>query len=762
MAPDVPGAVRRVAFVMLALCAVAVEIAAVDVRPVWESVGLAFIWIGAAALVAWRVPIPANPRAKPPVWVSLVLLPLAAGPFAIPTYPLELQMVLGLRNVGLGLAACAGWVLCLRLACVSSLFLILFAAAMTDHPAVLVLLGLYTAAGGLWLTLAYWTGLRAVLATSEREVQVEVRGGRVRPPWVAVLAVLVVVGCTLGVVALGPKWVVGTLGELMPTSGGTGNTDPFARYGVGDGPEEVRGDNAKAAGMVETDKMIEDNKNSLIDAVNDMYGPPHKPPKEQERMVAAGKADVIQNHGKLPENRSASRDFDTGRKGPKNPKTPGSGLARGLFEIEGRTPLHVRRVAYETYDATAHRWREGRKPQSRYLEADGGDWMRLSNLREPGPSWYANDDAHKLKAATLRTNLLPAPPMLTRVRINKVDKPDYYDWDFEGVLVLAGRRTTPPGVIVHTESRTVRPERLSADAFAPALSAPLLADVPAALREPLARTANEWAGHLPRGPEQVFAVVNRLRAEYALDAGSVAPLDHPHPVLWFLLESRRGPDYLFATSAALLLRALDYPTRTCLGYYAAPSAYDPENGHTPVKERDLHVWPEVQLRDGHWLVLEPTPGYDVLPPKLPLWERVRAALAAAWDRVRRNPVPWALALAVLACAVALRRTLRDALAVARWRWLPAAAWQEQVRRAARIVERRAGRAGAPRPAGRTVAAWARSALPACDARERFARLAERAAYSPASAEPDDARAVCLEALRAFSVRALSSAPKEPT
>lgn len=760
MAPDVPGAVRRVAFLMLALCAVAVEIAAVDTRPVWHSAGLAAIWIGAAALVAWRVPVPANPRAKPPAWVSLVLLALAAGPFVMPGYPLELQMVLGLRNVGLGLAACAGWVLCLRLACVSSLFLILFAAAMTDHPAVLVLLGLYTAAGGLWLTLAYWTGLRAVLATSEREVQVEVRGGRVRPPWVAVLAVLAVVGCTLGVVALGPKWVVGALGELMPTSGGTGNTDPFARYGVGDGPEEVRGDNAKAAGMVETDKMIEDNKNALIDAVNDVYGPPHKPPKEQERMVAAGKADVIQNHGKLPENRSASRDFDTGRKGPKNPKTPGSGLARGLFEIEGRTPLHVRRVVYETYNAAAHRWLEGRKPPSRHLEDAGGDWMRLAHLREPG-DWYANDDAHKLKAATLRTNLLPAPPLLTGVRIHKVDKPDYYDWDFEGVLVLAGRRTTPPGVIVHTECRTVRPERLTADAFAPASAAPLLVDVPESLREPLARVANEWAGHLPRGPEQVFAVVNRLR-EYELDPGSVAPTAHPQPVLWFLTESRRGPDYLFATAAVLLLRALDYPARACLGYYASPSAYDPETGHTPVKEADLHFWPEVQLRDGHWLVLEPSPGYDVLPPKLPLWERARAALAAAWDRVRANPLPWALALVVLVALGTLRRPLRDALAVARWRWLPAAAWQEQVRRAARILERRAARAGAPRPAGRTVSAWARAALPAGEARDAFARLAERAAYSPASAEPADTRAVCLEALRAFTVRALARVPKEPT
>ena len=55
-----------------------------------------------------------------------------------PLLPLELQMVFALRNLGLGFAACASWLLCLRLACIVSLFLLLFAITMTDHPAVLI------------------------------------------------------------------------------------------------------------------------------------------------------------------------------------------------------------------------------------------------------------------------------------------------------------------------------------------------------------------------------------------------------------------------------------------------------------------------------------------------------------------------------------------------------------------------------------------------------------------------------------------------
>ncbi|MBY0461107.1 MAG: hypothetical protein K2V38_27615 [Gemmataceae bacterium] len=176
MAPELSKLVRRATFALLALAAVAVEIAASDGRAVIQSLGLAAVWVAVAAVVARFVPTPADPRRKPPVWVFLLLVALAAAPFAVEPlrrnwtgdgYPLELQMVCGLRNIGLGLAACAGWLSCLRLACVTSLFLILFAAAMTNHPAVMAVLGLYTATGSVWLMLVYWAGLRSVFVAPE-------------------------------------------------------------------------------------------------------------------------------------------------------------------------------------------------------------------------------------------------------------------------------------------------------------------------------------------------------------------------------------------------------------------------------------------------------------------------------------------------------------------------------------------------------------------------------------------------------------------
>lgn len=769
MALELSKLVRRTTFALLVLAAVAVEVAASDTRAVIQSLGLAALWVAAAAVVAQFVPIPADPRRKPPMWVFLLLVALAAAPFGVEPlrrnwtddgYPLELQMVCGLRNVGLGLASCAGWLLCLRLACVVSLFLILFAAAMTNHPAVMAVLGLYTATGSVWLMLVYWSELRSVFVAPEKVVAVEVQAGGERVPWLGLSLLVLLLGGAVALVVVGPKRAAFALGELIPTSGGTGDTDPFARHGVGDGPEETAGNDANAAGMVETDRMIEDNKNSLIDAISDMYGPPHKPPKDQERTVAAGKVDVIQFHGKLPDNRRPSRDFDTSRKGPKGDRKPESQKARGLFEVEGRTPLHVRLVTYENYDPADKRWLESRKPGNRWIEPEGGDWMKPGHFKDAG--WYLADERHRLKTADMKSNLVPTPALTTRFRINKVDKPDYYEWDYDGVLALAGRKKTPPGVIVTTNCRTLDPRRLPETAFGfvgAGGAAPALSEVPDVIRIEIEQLAKDWTADQPRGWPQIEAVLTKLRTAYALDRDATAPPEHPAPVLWFLTESRRGPDYLFATAAALILRSLDYPVRVCLGYYAAPDAYDPVTAHTPVRQTDLHFWPEVLLRDGQWLVVEPTPGYEVLGPTLPLSERILNTLAAVATWAWRHAVELAVIFVALVAGWVRRCELIDAVAVRLWAWFPGRTWREQVRGAVAVLERRGRWAGKPRPRWQTILSWLHDAVanpPSADSDlHRLIRMAEWASYAPDSPPPwldDEVLAVCHRVLAGWTLK----------
>ena len=84
----------------------------------------------------------------------------------------------------------------------------------------------------------------------------------------------------------------------------------------------------------------------------------------------------------------------------------------------------------------------------------------------------------------------------------------------------------------------------------------------------------------------------------------------------FLFEQRRGDDYAFATAACLLLRSLDYPCRFVEGLYADPRRFDAKTQQTPVQmPGDLHTWVEVMLPSHDWVVVEPTPGFDVLGPE---------------------------------------------------------------------------------------------------------------------------------------------------
>ncbi len=760
-------AARIATFALMGVAYLTCEIASTQTgKPTAFGIVSGILLFAVALLLNLFGPRPTSGR-RLPFKVTLILgislvVPFASEPlirrWSSDGFPLELQMVHGLRSLGVLLAGLSIWPQYRRLAGVVALFLALFASAMGDQPAVPYLLAAFAVTGGIWLICDH----RARTA----ETAVGVRGDelervRLRLPYreAAVFGALALAAA--GVALAGPKRVMFTLGELMPTSGGTGDTDPFARNGIGDGPEETAGENAQAAGMVETDKTIEDNKNALIDAVNDMYGPPHKPPKDQQRMVAAGLAQVIEKHGRLPDNRRPSRDFDTARQGTKRDGWLDSQGARGIFEVEGRTPLHVRLVAYDRYDAVEKRWEEGRKPGSLLLDAEGDDWMKLAKFQQ-GIGAYANDDRHRLKVADLKTNLVPTPTLLTRFRIKKVDKPDYYEWDYDGVATIASRKSTPPGVVVTTDCRTVDPSALPEIAFAgigSVSAAPsVYGEVPDELRVIVDRLAKDWAGDAERGWPQIAAVLDRLRSDYTLDPQVVAPKDHPSPLLEFLTVTKRGPDYLFATAAALCLRSLGYPTRVCLGYYVSPDAYDAETDHTPVRKTDLHVWPEVLLRDGHWLVVEPTPGYGVLPPLKPWHERLaeRALSALRWGW--RN----SLVLAAIGLSVAIlvwrRKRILDAIFTTAWRVAPGRTWHDIALRALRVLERRSRFAGRPRPVDQTLAAWANE-LPAQSELREFLRLAEWAAYGPANTAPapdSEVLIACRRAVEALPLHAFAT------
>ena len=749
MAPDLARLVRRVTFALLAIAAVAVEIAAVDVRAVFQSIGLASCWVGVALVLTWFIPVPADPREKPPRSIFLLMLALAVSPFVVEPFrrsltgegsAFELQMVFALRNVGLGLAACGGWLLCTRLACVVSLFLMLFSVAMTNHPAVLTLLGLYTATGSVWLMLVYWSGLRRFFVTGERAVTVEVQGQRDRLPWVSLFMVLAMVGCVLGIIVVGPGRVAWTLGELFPTSGGTGEFDPFARGGVNDGDDETQGDNAKSTGMTQTESFLESPLPSLYDVVNDMSGEPFKT-KTQERMIALAATNKMQAMKNRPaDNLRPNRDFPTTRKSPKQRPDPLSRSARAIFEVQGRTPLHIRVTAFDAFDG----WKWDEAPMhANYAVLDkeeASNWMKLVE-RSPSPI-FAESVSHQFKLTAPTGSLIPTPPHLTRFRVGRVDQVSFFNWAQERVLRLADRKT-PSGIIVETESRTVDPRLLPAIEFPIGMHGERFeyTTLPPHLDLAVIALAKEWTDQMPEGWIQIASVVRHLRSEYIHDREYVLPEEVGDPTSHFLLRSKRGPDYQFATACAILLRTLGHPTRLVNGFYAHPDHYDPETRHTPIVKEDLHFWVEVMLPSGDWLVIEPTPGYDVPGPSLPLSERVWNAVLGVLRWGRNYIVEIAFVAIFTGVLFVRRRQIIDTIAVRWWRWFPGRTWREQVRNVMRLLERRGRWGGHGRAFGQTFSTWLVALAPTDSELQRFALVAEWASYGPESSPPWDSEEV---------------------
>ncbi|WP_029629627.1 transglutaminase-like domain-containing protein [Zavarzinella formosa] len=760
MVPETDRFVRRLTFALVVLASMATEIAADDLRPVSQSLGLAMAWVALAVIINGFIPLPANSRATPPRWIIFPCLGLAALPFVIEPfrrdwtgagYPLELQMVAGFRNMALGFAACAGWRLCLRLACVSSLFLMLFAVIMTNHRGTMPVLGLYGAAGSVWLAAVHWSGLRQFFVAGDNALSLDVSGGRPAPlPKLALALGLLVVGGVIALTFVGPQQIAGTLGELFPTSGGTGGFDPFARGGIGDGDDETKGKSPKSTGMTQSDTFLDTPLPSLYDLISDMYGEPYKI-QEQERSIALDPLTMkaLESQKKPADNLRPNREFAAGRTAPRQNRDMSDRTARAMFEVEGRTPLHLRLTAYDGFDGRV--WREAPAGVRQVLleKEETGHWMRVVS-REP-PEAFAPPERHRFKLTAPEGPFLPTPPHTTRFWVAMVNDPNFYGWGQDRILRFA-ERNAPAGTVLETECRVVEPKKLVTVNFPVGRVGErfLHSDLPPDLSPEIPALAREWTRGLPPGWPQIAAIIDRLKSEYAVEAKATDPRD---PLGEFLFHSRRGPDYLFASATAILVRSLGYPTRLVSGFYVSPEAYDPVTRHTPVVREDLHFWAEVMLPGGDWLVLESTPGHHTLAPEISLSERLLLAASRLGTWAQEHAIEIGIGIGMALLGFMFRRRLRDRLAVWRWHFIPVTDWRANVTDTVRLLERRGGWAGKPRAGSETQAVWLRRT--GHEELIQLSRIIEWAAYAgplPAPWPVDEVRQVCRDVVRAWTVR----------
>jgi hypothetical protein len=252
-------------------------------------------------------------------------------------------------------------------------------------------------------------------------------------------------------------------------------------------------------------------------------------------------------------------------------------------------------------------------------------------------------------------------------------------------------------------------------------------------------------GSSPHNWRQVEAIVRRLRTECVLDPNAPAP-EECSDVVGHFLQAKRGPAYLFATTAAVLLRELGYETRLVTGLYARGDRFDHRAGQTSVLAGDVHTWVEVRVSGNTWVAIEPTPGYE--PPRESLtwrqWAMTVLANFAAW--FTRHIVSVLAGMALVVLLILTRRVWLDALAVGVCRLMGLRSPRARLQWTIRLLEWRAWLTGRSRPKRSTIAGWYAPLADNAPADIKqsladFLRWSDRLLYAPGGIDPADCVAI---------------------
>lgn len=665
--------------------------------------------------------------------------------------PAEIQIVLSLRNMMIGLAARNRDPRSLKFASFASCFIALFSILWLMNRINIVLLFTYSVVGMWWLMGAYWDRLSGCfLSRSERSI-----------PWKPVCgAALLVTASTLVLLPLatGQSFTTAIRG-IFPSSGGSQWQDEHAFGGVGDGPQMVSAkDNASGFGPIESELFLESKMPSLYDVLNEFSEPPKNSMKKKgrHRAIPLAPGQMQQNHKRRGENQQAGREFSAVRQRTnRRPDVPDL-KSHALLQVSGRVPLHLGLYAYDQWDGQKLTSSGGAVKNRRELELhvqEGKNWAKYVEL--PVCDCLTHPEQHELRIINLNTDRVPSPPNLTGVHIDRIHTARFFRPSQDGMLAV-DMEFLPQLSVLHVESLRRRSGQTPRLVSSPS---PVSGEL-----DLIASLAVDWTAGVARGWPQVEAVCSRLRDDYSLDPDAMAPVDVDDAADFFLLKSKRGPDYLFATSAALLLRTLGYETRVVSGFYADPEEFDRTSRLTSVYADDAHFWVEVlaipnqtdpasEAPKHHWIAVEPTPGYEVLLAPESLWSQLLSRTALTWHALKRNPISTLACFALLGVTWAWRASVGDT-AVTCW-WQLFHRWgnvRHRVTSTLRLLDRRARLHGHPRANEASLSRWNLSPSfsndSSLDWELRFIEVANWALYggeSKLTFTSDEVNALCAQA-----------------
>jgi len=680
--------------------------------------------------------------------------------------PIELLLLQGIRNVAFVGARFCVWPTIAQVAVTSSAIVVLFAFVFVAGVGLVVGVALYAVLGAWWLMLRGWPGQRCLAIAGRRT-------GLPRRPIITIPATLVGVA-VLAVLAYPSE--LNTLRTILSRWGGI-ESESSNPHGAAWGSFSFQRTLEEFANLKYGETMTPEEKTSGVPGTTE-------PSESQDSRWAQW----------WNENLDARKLFSSvNNKGFSLIRSKQQGIPQGLGDVlfETQHPLlrHVPVVNYDQFDGTM--WQAEAvyaQPRGTAQITSQGAWIaileQLQLPRSPAALGGAGAVADKTagEAAASDDLIEQARAMVASMTAHWMGdyamlEPKIRELNVEQIRRLLD---TPPGFsddpnyLLTPYDQAVNPEQLGEGlqaALAEALKASngdpnaVLAKLiqwrnaqqQTFLPPKVGKLVRQWIANKKPGWSQIEALIAGLRQHCQHDPEAVLPPDVTDPTTYFLLKSRRGPDYLFASTAAVLLRSLGYPSRMVGGYYVDPEQRSWWFGRTKVRTNDVHYWTQVRLVDGMWVNLEPTPGYDLPSPTPAHPNHLYASLTLATRWTREN-VAIVVGLSVVIVVVSgMRRWVGGLLATGVWTIRVYGSPERSVLATWRLLESRAARAGCPRPQGTTLAAWYVPLLafsPAAQRRLiRLAQWADRAVHAPGGLATDsccsarEIRQVCRETVR---------------
>ena len=667
----------------------------------------------------------------------------------------ELVALAMLQTAGLWQAAVARTSRDEWLSFLISCFLVLFGLASSDRGDMIQIAAPFTVLASWWLMARYWDSIEDGFLVSESAPVVPLR-----------LSILGILG--LGALALlawnsFSKDAANRLEGFMPTSGGNRQGESWARQGVGDGDMLIAAkDEAFTFGPVDSDLFLESEVPSMYDLVSDLYG--ETPPKKRRYARAISLDNEIKEmEREATESKKNSKEFSALRQPKSNDKKfePKGTDSKAIAYVIGETPQWLRVESYDHFHDNVWTHSEelvdtqaNKNPSM--ISIQNKPWMQVQF--PPAELVYSVRERLATKVINFQSPRLLSPSLTTHVHIDRVDQVDFYSWTNDGQLMMPNRDYVPQLTVVHqlyqipqlhslrVASSSYRQLSHGKNAHHPQ-SAHRHGDWIGAYthldewhEKPSARVAafvDEVFGKLPPKAtdwNRVEAIVGGLR-KFEYDLSATAPEDCKD-VVDHVLEAKRGPDYLMASAAAVMIRQLGIPCRICTGFFASPKRFDRVAGQTAVLPEDLHTWVEVHVH-GMWVAIEPTGEYPI-PREWMTWQQWGVEMAwACRDYFRNHPYQTLAIGAVLGFAYYFRQRLAQALVCSLSLFSLLLKPERRLRYSLRLLRLRMWLWNEHMPVHATLQAWLgpqltqRASLPP-SAAESFIGLAQRMAYAPAT------------------------------